>query len=193
MQHEITPTMSYEVNLSRGELRWVDISVKPAAIYRVLFDKFEVAMNVQFAVAECLFEGNTKRKLRSAIEDQERGSTAMLEEEPFAKSKSGKKLVKIMEEEPIVNTYESSSKKNPKSSRKANQEESAKLIFQAKIADRALICAGDHVEVLKVEDDESVNVLRTQLRPSPLAASWACTARSSRPRRSCCTTTTPRP
>ena len=70
VEHAITPTFSYELNLPKGELKWVDTSTKPVSVYRVAFDKYEVAINVQFAFAECLYEGNTKRKLRSAIEEQ---------------------------------------------------------------------------------------------------------------------------
>ena len=47
--------MSYDVDIARGEMKWVEFDTKVPKIYRVVFDKHEVAINVQFAFAECLF------------------------------------------------------------------------------------------------------------------------------------------
>lgn len=81
-----------------------------------------------------------------------------MEEEPVpvVQLRSSRKLLRAMQvEEPVVNTYDSATKRKDKdrSSRKKNQE-GDKLLFQAKVADRAFVCSDDRVDVIRVNEDE---------------------------------------
>lgn len=67
LKKELTPLLVYEINTEIGYFRWLH-DKESYTIVEVNFDgKRDVAMSLRFAILQCQYEQNTKRKLQDAV------------------------------------------------------------------------------------------------------------------------------
>lgn len=71
MRKELTPSLIYEINTDLGYIKWLQIK-EGYKVVEVNFEgKRDTAMSLKFAIVQCLYEYNTKKKLQDVVAEDE--------------------------------------------------------------------------------------------------------------------------
>lgn len=69
MRKELTPGLIYEINTDLGYIKWMQLK-EGYKVVEVNFEgKRDAAMSLKFAIVQCLYEYNTKKRLQDSIAD----------------------------------------------------------------------------------------------------------------------------
>ena len=67
----MTPGLIYEINVDQGYFKWLHLRQEYKVVEVNFEGKKDTAMSLKFAILQCMYELNTKRKLTDAIAEDE--------------------------------------------------------------------------------------------------------------------------
>lgn len=71
LKKELTPGLIYEINVDQGYFKWLHLRQEYKVVEVNFEGKKDTAMSLKFAILQCMYELNTKRKLTDAIAEDE--------------------------------------------------------------------------------------------------------------------------
>lgn len=154
LKKELTPGLIYEINTDLAYIKWLHMK-EDYKVVEVNFEgKKDAAMSLKFAVVQCLYEINTKRRLQDAIAEDEISYMRRISDNPLPASDKVVKTYEDLTEE--LEMEEAKFVYRNKDVDIGSGLEKYRVLCQAKVHNFDVAALGNMLETLKISEDNEI-------------------------------------